>query len=267
MTKYTNSINQIKHFNISRIIVITILLIAAGLFSRSASASHSWNNYHWARQSNPFTLKLGSNVSSTWSPYLATTASDWTQSDVLDTAVVPSYKNPKTCRPTSGRVEVCSARYGYNGWLGLAQIWINGSHIVQGTTKVNDTYFQLAAYNTPEEKNHVMCQEVGHTLGLNHQDESGASLGTCMDYSSDPSSQHPNLHDYEELGIIYAHLDTTTTVSPFTASSAANQDQSDLNKSGNWGRRVYRSQTGHQSAYEKRYNDGSKLITIVTEAN
>jgi hypothetical protein len=29
-----------------------------------------------------------------------------------------------------------------------------------------------------------------------------------MDYTNDPSTnQHPNAHDYEELDIIYAHLD------------------------------------------------------------
>ena len=60
-----------------------------------------------------------------------------------------------------------------------------------------------------------MCQEVGHTLGLDHQDENfdNPNLGTCMDYTSDPgTNQHPNQHDYDELEAIYAHLDTTTTV-------------------------------------------------------
>jgi hypothetical protein len=54
---------------------------------------------------------------------------------------------------------------------------------------------------------------VGHTLGLDHQDETGLSLGTCMDYASSPTnSQRPNAHDYEQLGLIYTHLDATSTV-------------------------------------------------------
>ena len=63
-----------------------------------------------------------------------------------------------------------------------------------------------------------MCQEVGHTFGLAHQDEnfSNANLGTCMDYTSNPvgppSNEHPNTHDYDQLVTIYSHLDTTTTV-------------------------------------------------------
>src|SRR5688572_31754287 len=52
------------------------------------------------------------------------------------------------CRPTAGRIEVCNAAYGNNGWLGIAQIWISGAHITQGTTKLNDTYFNTDTYNT-----------------------------------------------------------------------------------------------------------------------
>jgi hypothetical protein len=62
----------------------------------------------------------------------------------------------------------------------------------------------------------VTCQEVGHDFGLDHQDENfnNVNLGTCMDYTNNPSTnQHPNSHDYDELVIIYSHLDSTTTIS------------------------------------------------------
>ena len=63
----------------SRIRLLTIMLLVAALagLPATAGASHSWGSYHWARTSNPFTLKLGDNVSSVWDSYLATTASDW----------------------------------------------------------------------------------------------------------------------------------------------------------------------------------------------
>jgi len=243
------------------------LVLAAGLLTSSASASHSWNGFHWARKSNPFTLKLSSNLTPSWRPYLATTSSDWSASTVLDTTVVSGTKNPKTCKATTGLVEVCNAKYGNNGWLGLAQIWTySDSHIVQGVVKVNDTYMTRSPYNTPAEMNHVMCQEVGHTLGLGHQDESGAALGTCMDYSMSTGSQHPNQHDYDQLGLIYSHLDSTTTVSA-TSTSGAAADNSDLNNSQNWGRRVFRSQNGYYEVYERVFSDGSKIVTSVTLAN
>src|SRR5512145_2379189 len=182
----------------------------------SVRAEHAWGNYHWARTSNPFTLKLGDNVSRVWDAYLTTTSSDWSPSAVLDTTIVTgSNPWPKNCKPVSGRVEVCNASYGNNGWLGIAQIWVNGDHITQGVTKLNDYYFNTAPYNTPAWRNQVMCQEVGHTFGLDHQDENftNANLHTCMDYTNDSSTnQHPNQHDYEELETIYAHLDASTTV-------------------------------------------------------
>jgi hypothetical protein len=73
---------------------------------------------------------------------------------------------------------------------------------------------------------HVICQEIGHTFGLDHQDESGISLNTCIDYyhntsASDTKSTHPNSHDYGELSTIYQHLDSTTTIGMSTGSRLA----------------------------------------------
>jgi len=173
--------------------------------------SHAWANYHWARTANPFTVKLGDNVSSAWDGFLAAASTDWTASSVLDTTVVPGRTKPRVCKATGGQVEVCNDRYGFNGWLGIASIWASGDHITQGTVKLNDSYFNSASYNTPAWRQFVVCQEVGHTFGLDHQDENfdNPNLGTCMDYTSDPSTNlHPNAHDYEELETIYAHLDT-----------------------------------------------------------
>ncbi|MBI3761599.1 MAG: hypothetical protein HY260_07020, partial [Chloroflexi bacterium] len=147
------------------LVVAVVVLFALAAFPISASANHSWGNYHWARTSNPFTLKLGDNLSSNWDPYLATTSSDWSLSTVLDTTIVAGQAKAN-CRPSTGRVEVCNKTYGNNGWLGLAQIWASGSHITQGAVKVNDTYFNSPPYNTAAWRNLVMCQEVGHMFGL-----------------------------------------------------------------------------------------------------
>src|SRR6266540_7033119 len=139
--------------------------VITAMFAPTAQANHSWGGYHWARTSNPFTLKLGDNVSSVWDPILATTSGDWSKSTVLDTAIVAGQANPRNCRPTARRVEVCNSTYGNNGWLGIAQIWLSGGHIAQGTVKLNDSYFNTSTYNTTAWRNLVSCQEVGHTLG------------------------------------------------------------------------------------------------------
>ena len=204
---------------------LTIALVAAGVVFAStsiASASHAWGNYHWSRTSNPFTLKLGDNVSSAWDSYLATASSDWTNSPVLDTTIVAGSTTGRRCRAASGRVEVCDANYGFNGWLGVAQIWVSGSHITAGTVKLNDSYFNTSTYNTPAWRSLVVCQEVGHTFGLGHQDENfdNTPLGSCMDYSADPNpNQHPNAHDYEQLEAMYAHLDSFNSYDSGSASS------------------------------------------------
>ena len=230
-------------------------------FPSAAAANHSWGGYHWARTSNPFTLGLGDNVSSAWDSYLVTSSSDWSVSAVLDTTIVAgSNLKPKNCRPKSGRVEVCNAAYGGTGWLGVAQIWVSGSHITQGTVKVNDTYFNTSTYNSPAWRNLVMCQEVGHTFGLGHQDESftNPNLGTCMDYTSDPTSnQHPNQHDYDELELIYAHLDSTTTVGQAATIGSPAAEPSD------WGRLVASLNGGRTSVLELGVGAGQRVVTFV----
>jgi len=249
---------------------LTALLVFAGLASvpDSAFANHSWGGYHWARTSNPLRLKLGDNVSSAWDPYLATTSSDWSQSSVLDTTIVTGSTTGRRCRATAGRVEVCNSSYGNNGWLGVAQIWISGLHITQGTVKVNDTYFNTSTYNTPAWRNFVMCQEVGHTFGLDHQDEnfSSAILNTCMDYTNTPgTNQHPNAHDYEELGIIYSHLDSTNTASQTIQNGKMPPAMSDIDFSGpaQWGKLVRSSHGGWTELYELDFGGGHKVFTHV----
>ena len=254
-----------------RTFIITVPLLL-GALALVASASHSWGGYHWARTSNPFIVQLGDNLSSTWHPYLGTTSTDWTLSDVLDTTVVSGRSDPRRCNPTNGRVEVCNRKYGNTGWLGIASIWISGSHITQGTVKVNDTYFAVGTYNTPAWKTFVMCQEVGHTFGLDHQDEifGNVNLGTCMDYTSDPdgillgqlSNLHPNAHDYEELDIIYAHPDAITTLK----ATVANGNHAEINigdDSSTWGKEVRRDSRGHRSLFERDLGGGDKVVTFV----
>jgi len=236
----------------------------ACVFASSAAATHSWGGYHWARTSNPFTVKLGNNLDSQWSSYLGTTSSDWSQSTVLDTAIVPGGSPQKRCRATAGQDEICNAAYGNTGWLGVAQISLaRGSlHITQGTVKVNDTYFNTPTYNTSAWRNLVMCQEVGHTFGLDHQDEnfSNPNLGTCMDYTNDPSTnQHPNNHDYDELVTIYSHLDSTTTVGAVAPTSQAQLEHANPIA-------VQRSDRISDSTIVESFADGSRRVTHITWA-
>jgi hypothetical protein len=240
------------------LVVLCIGALGVGVSASPAAATHSWGGYHWARTSNPFTIKLGDNVSPAWDSYLRGAATDWskdTAGNPLNATVVAGTTRSKPCKATSGRVEVCAAAYGNNGWLGLAQIWItSGGHIVKGVTKMNDTYYALPKYDTPVWRAMVVCQEVGHTFGLDHQDESGADFHTCMDYADNPDADntHPNTHDYEQLASIYAHLDSTTTIGATLRAGSS--------------RTMGSTKWAGSSTFVKRFEDGSRLITFIVWA-
>lgn len=260
-----------------RLVAIALAVAGLSIFASPAAAtpwinSSTGNPYHWARTSNPFTVKLGNDVTSAWTTYLNGASTDWsryglltdyyglfTTTNPLRTSVVAGQTTGRKCRASSGRVEVCNASYGKNGWLGLASIWASGDHIVQATVKLNDAYFGSgSSYNTPTWRGGVTCQEIGHTFGLDHQDESGANLHTCMDYASSPDSwnTHPNRYDYSTLVDDYSHLDSTNTIAASTSSSGhgLNRVRDDLyvEKLGNGNRRfvwvVWTNPSAHHSA-------------------
>lgn len=245
------------------------IIISNGSFAYTANASHTWGNYHWARTANPLVLKLGDNLSSNWDAQLNISSTDWSVSAVLDTVVVPGITSPRNCKAVAGRVEICNNKYGSNGWLGIASVWVNGEHITQGTVKMNDTYFNTAKYNTTAWKNLVMCQEIGHTFGLGHQDENfnNPNLGTCMDYTSNPeTNQHPNQHDYRMLETIYAHIDAATTSSSQAPSS--NKQDVDHSDPSTWGKKVQTSSNDHDHGdlYKRDLGKGNKVFTFVVWA-
>jgi hypothetical protein len=248
----------------ARFVIVLAVIVMLAAFPLSAGASHSWNNYHWARTANPFTVKLGDNVSGSWDSMLRTASTDWSKATVLDTIVVAGGTRPKSCRPTSGRVEVCSADYGNTGWLGVAQIWLSGSHIAQGTVKNNDFYFGSSTYqyNNAAEMQHVICQEIGHTFGLGHTSENGSSQNTCMDYyhntsDSDTTSTQPNQHDYDQLSTIYSHLDSTTTI----GSTPAGFMNADVHAIDNWGQKV--SDDGKTAIFVRDFGNDNQIVTFV----
>jgi len=243
-------------------------------------ANNSWGGYHWARTTPQFTLKLGDNMTTAaWKGHLAQTSSDWNSgnSPVL-TAIVAGSAN-RRCSMVAGTTQVCNGKYGNNGWLGLASINITGGvHITQGTAKMNDTYFNTATYNNPNEKLHVVCQEVAHTFGLDHQSTDGSSQNTCMDYFSNTGanatstlSTKPNAHDFEQLGLIYAHLDSTTTVAAIAAAAIAGAsrgaggvaDVDVTDDPSSWGHLVSQSASGRSSTYARNNWDGSQTVTHV----
>ncbi len=240
------------------------LVILASL-PLTTEASHSWSTYHWARTANPFTVTVIDSMTPDWDDNLAVAIVDWSKSSsvlkVTKEAGDYSSRVRKRCAAVSGKVHACNAAYGNNGWLGLAQIWLSGSHIVQGTAKMNDSYLASVSYNEVN-RQHVICQEIGHDWGLGHQDESGADLGTCMDYANALDNPAPNGHDYDELGIIYKHTDSTSTIASLPAGFA----NAEMKAQSNWGTKVHEAADGRSALFVRRFGAGLEVYTHVTWA-
>lgn len=192
---------------------ILIVVIGTALFSSASYAEHSWGPYHWARTTYSFDLQVINSTTFDWDRYVSQAVGDWTSTKlnmIGDTNGSTDKKTRRQCKADNGTVRICNLDYGPNGWLGIAGISVDSNdHIFTGYTKLNDTYFSLDYYNKENWKQSVTCQELGHNVGLHHQDEdfNNQSLYTCMDYQ-DPPSEYPNTHDYEQLETIYGHSDS-----------------------------------------------------------
>jgi hypothetical protein len=254
------------------------LLSGAVIALNPAFASHSWGSYHWARTSNPLKLNVVDAVDSRWDSALTGAISDWNQSTVMDlTKEAGSGIDPKKCTAITGKALACNAAYGRRGWLGIASIWASGNHITKATTKLNDSYHDSAPYNTSAWRNFVTCQEIGHDFGLDHQDENfdNANLGTCMDYTNNPSTnQHPNSHDYQQLQTIYGHLDSTNTSSTQQTNFAVREpgrapatppglNEAAGDSPAEWGRAIGTDAHGRPNLYVQDLGGGRRKFTHV----
>jgi len=270
--------------------IVRVALVAGAALAAltPAIANHSWGTYHWAGDGRNLTLKINVATTSQWNASINDAISDWNESkEITLTGPTAVAASAKKCSPIVGQILVCNEAYGRRGWLGIASIWITSDgHIGQGTTKLNDSYFDLTFYNTPGWRALVACQEIAHDFGLDHQDEafSNANLGSCMDYTNapdggvvngfdyGPDNRHPNAHDYEQIKAIYNHDDGYTTATASTnfgirqVGKAAPQPLSSEGSGDSpseWGRAIHKDGAGRPDVYLKDLGGGRKVITHV----
>jgi hypothetical protein len=266
-----------------------LLIVALGvvLLPVAGLADHSWNTYHWARTASSFDLTVINSTTSDWDNYVTQAIGDWSQSTVLnlveDVSGGTSRKERRQCRGGDGTVRICNLAYGQTGWLGIAGISLDANgHITTGYTKLNDTYFASSYYNTPGWKLSVTCQELGHDVGLGHQDENfrNQSLFSCMDYQ-DPPYAYANTHDFEQLVTIYGHTDSYNSYSGGSGGGGGGGDGDGgcnappgkgcnkgeapgKNRDIGWG--VSMGRRGQQETFMRTDPDGTRHITHVTWA-
>jgi hypothetical protein len=260
----------------------------------SAEANHAWGPYHWPRypnSTNDVPLTILRSVSGTWTSYVNSAIKDspnfdWNDSSRLNLTISSSATDSKTrkrCPTSTGRIRVCDESFGFNGWLGIASIWIDSNnHITQATTKLNNSYFNTSSYNTPGWRQFVACQEIGHDFGLDHQDENfgNYNLGTCMDYTNSPdggtvggfnygpNNLYPNAHDLDELATIYSHSHIQQVSGEASAPSgkkqADDEEEDTPTDPKDFGKAVGKQdKLGRHTHFEQDLGNGKKRLTHV----
>ena len=174
---------------ISRLRVVAAVSTALVLLASPALAGHSWNGYHFPSDNLSPTVTGETSLTD-----VAIVVGDW--AGLGGTTIQPSHT-----ASGNGDIKVVAKR-GNPNWIGLAQIKIDSAgHIVEGKVTLNSAY---ANYNngngTASIWKHVLCQEIGHILGLQHSDED-----TCMNDAFETLGMYttPGGHDVLLLNTIY----------------------------------------------------------------
>ena len=267
-----------SRFSVAGATVMAAIIAAA--LGAVVVADHSWGNYHWARTGSSFDLIVVNSTTDDWDGYVEIAAGDWSQARSLnmvqDLNGSTGDRDRRQCRAPGGAIRICNLAYGNTGWLGIAGISIDANgHISAGYTKLNDSYFSSAYYNTHDWKQSVVCQELGHNVGLDHQDEDfgNTTLESCMDYQ-DPPWPAPNSHDYGQLETIYTHLDSynsyaageggedggTCNAPPGKGCNKAGVGQDNFGKG--WG--ISLGRRGQKEKFLRIDPDGTRHLTFVT---
>lgn len=190
-------------------------LFIIGLLALLGLAFNSWSGYHWPTGDRDPAVK-DRTKSSLYD--VAAGVDEWA---ALGTPIQPVNSSGK------GSITVKEASNTF--WLGLARIFIEGDHITKGEVLLNT---RLLANYGPAAADHVLCQELGHVLGLDHN---RVALDTCMnDNASLGSATSPNSHDAETLGIVYAHDDAVESDDPGGPPCSKKPDHPNCRPIGRW---------------------------------
>ncbi len=87
-----------------------------------------------------------------------------------------------------------SASDGNFGFTEISPTDANG-HFTSVAVYLNNNYYVSAA-----DDRQTTCQELGHALGLDHQEVPDSCMNTIFS-----ESQYPNGHDYDQLAAVYNH--------------------------------------------------------------
>jgi len=163
----------------------------------------------WHGREDGLELTLINALTSDWHKIFDKAVSDWNECPALDLSVQTSSPE-KTCSAVDGEMKVCNDFYGFTQWTGLNEVYFegDGKYIISSVAKMNESYLKEASR---EERQYVMCHEIGHGFGLPHRDENtnNPDLGTCLDYTRNPgNNMSPDETDFSNLIDLYGEFST-----------------------------------------------------------
>lgn len=162
----------------------------------------------WRTKGKGLSLTLINALSEDWHGHFNAAVAEWNDGTprALNLRVVMDNNAPPCERHTRGMVKVCNADYGRTDWTGLNELLFENGLIVSSVAMMNENYLRNAR---GEERQYVMCHELGHAWGLPHRDEivGNKDLGTCMDYTITPRNNlTPDEIDFQNLADLYGEV-------------------------------------------------------------
>ena len=197
----------------TRRFLLTALLCLSTLAAlpAAAAADHAWllngQAAHWASTTEPAQIDVGDNLNDpVWDSQRLAPSLAWSASPLASGALGPSpflRVNTQAGGLVSNEVEMYDGFYGEDGWIGQATLDSIDpeGHIRDATVQLNRSY-SLAE----TEKHAAIVHEVGHTLGLSHQEGTVMCPFLC-------GIENPVAHDYEMLALVNSHTDSYDTTS------------------------------------------------------
>lgn len=170
------------------IAVMFVLGIVAG--TGYVLASHNWGCYRWPTTSVGYKSAAAQTT-------VVRNARDYKSAF---SGAASTWKSTIMSLTSGSDLKLYYGAYGNNGWLGIAQIWPSGCTITRAESKLNDSYLRDTSRYNQTAVDHVACQEIGHTFGLDHN--RGAN-DTCMNDSILTAGNKINQHDKDQLVAIY----------------------------------------------------------------